>query len=49
MVMGLAACTRLDITAAAHDAGFADLGHFSRTCRRFLGRSPRELRNDLLA
>ncbi|HUS27263.1 MAG TPA: helix-turn-helix domain-containing protein [Kofleriaceae bacterium] len=34
-----------DATTAAHAAGFADLAHFSRTCRRFLGYSPTTLRN----
>lgn len=31
-------------TAAAHAAGFADLAHFSRTCREMLGYSPTALR-----
>ena len=38
----------LDLTAAAHAAGFADLAHFSRTCRRMLGTSPSELRANLV-
>jgi AraC-like DNA-binding protein len=33
-----------DATAAAHAAGFADLAHFSRTCRQMLGYSPTTLR-----
>ncbi len=36
---------RVDATSAAHEAGFADLAHFSRTCRRMLGFSPTELRD----
>ncbi|MBA3498865.1 MAG: helix-turn-helix domain-containing protein [Myxococcota bacterium] len=38
----------LDLTAAAHAAGFADLAHFSRTCRRMLGVAPSELRANLV-
>lgn len=34
-----------DATAAAYAAGFADLAHFSRTCRRMLGYSPTGLRD----
>jgi hypothetical protein len=37
----------LDLTAAAHAAGFADLAHFSRTCRRMLGYAPSDLRSRL--
>jgi AraC-like DNA-binding protein len=33
-----------DATTAAHRAGFADLAHFSRTCRRMLGYTPTALR-----
>ncbi|HEX4460266.1 MAG TPA: helix-turn-helix domain-containing protein, partial [Polyangia bacterium] len=33
-----------DVTTAAHAAEFADLAHFSRTCRRLLGHSPTILR-----
>jgi AraC-like DNA-binding protein len=36
-----------DATRAAHHAGFADLAHFSRTCRRMLGYSPTTLRNGI--
>lgn len=35
---------RGDATHAAHAAGFADLAHFSRTCRKMLGYAPTELR-----
>ena len=38
----------LDLTASAHAAGFADLAHFSRTCRRMLGVAPSELRANLV-
>ena len=40
----LAAFTAANATAAAHAAGFADLAHFSRTCRQMLGYSPTKLR-----
>lgn len=33
-----------DATTAAHAAGFADLAHFSRTCRQMLGYAPTTLR-----
>jgi AraC-like DNA-binding protein len=36
----LGAFSRIPATRAAHDAGFADLAHFSRTCRQMLGDSP---------
>ncbi|HSS00128.1 MAG TPA: helix-turn-helix domain-containing protein, partial [Kofleriaceae bacterium] len=39
----------LDLTAAAHAAEFADLAHFSRTCRRMLGYAPSVLRASLIA
>ncbi|PCC68854.1 AraC-type DNA-binding protein [Nannocystis exedens] len=38
-----------DATAAAHAAGFADLAHFSRTCRRMLGYTPTVLRRGELS
>ncbi|WP_437967890.1 helix-turn-helix domain-containing protein [Sorangium sp. So ce260] len=44
----LSALARVDATSAAHAAGFADLAHFSRTCRRMLGYSPTDLRSRLL-
>jgi AraC-like DNA-binding protein len=34
-----------DATTAAHRAGFSDLAHFSRTCRRMLGYTPTTLRD----
>lgn len=34
-----------EATRAAHDAGFADLAHFSRTCRALLGYTPTALRD----
>jgi AraC-like DNA-binding protein len=37
----------LDATRAAHAAGFSDLAHFSRTCRRMLGYSPSQMRAGL--
>ena len=40
----LATFTGASATAAAHAAGFADLAHFSRTCRQMLGYSPTTLR-----
>ncbi|WP_433932169.1 helix-turn-helix domain-containing protein [Sorangium cellulosum] len=48
LLVAVAALSRLDATGAAHAAGFADLAHFSRTCRRMLGYSPTELRSGLL-
>ncbi|WP_437484449.1 helix-turn-helix domain-containing protein [Sorangium sp. So ce1014] len=48
LLVALAAFARLDATGAAHTAGFADLAHFSRTCRRMLGYSPTELRSGLM-
>jgi AraC-like DNA-binding protein len=48
LLVAVAAFARLDATGAAHAAGFADLAHFSRTCRRMLGYSPTELRSGLL-
>ncbi|HTN92756.1 MAG TPA: AraC family transcriptional regulator [Sorangium sp.] len=48
LLVALVAFSRVDATRAAHGAGFADLAHFSRTCRRMLGYSPTELRDGLL-
>jgi AraC-like DNA-binding protein len=48
LLVAVAAMARLDATDAAHLAGFADLAHFSRTCRRMLGYSPTALRDGLL-
>ncbi len=49
LLVAVAASARLDATSAAHLAGFADLAHFSRTCRRMLGYSPTALRSGLLS
>lgn len=46
--LALAAFSREDATTSAHLAGFADLAHFSRTCRRMLGASPTAIRSRLL-
>lgn len=48
LLVAVVSCLRLDSTSAAHAAGFADLAHFSRTCRKMLGSSPTELRNNFL-
>ncbi|WP_437278629.1 helix-turn-helix domain-containing protein [Sorangium sp. So ce375] len=48
LLAALGSFARLDATGAAHAAGFADLAHFSRTCRRMLGYSPSELRSGLM-
>ncbi|MFY0564636.1 helix-turn-helix domain-containing protein [Archangium lansingense] len=48
LLVAVAASARLDATHAAHFAGFADLAHFSRTCRRMLGYSPTALNSGLL-
>jgi hypothetical protein len=45
LLRALLAYTRTDATTAAHRAGFADLAHFSRTCRRMLGYTPTALRD----
>lgn len=37
-----------DYTTAAHAAGFSDLAHFSRTCRRMLGYAPSQLHGRLV-
>ncbi|HET9958809.1 MAG TPA: AraC family transcriptional regulator [Polyangiaceae bacterium] len=44
MLSAVIALRRVDCTRAAHDAGFADLAHFSRTCARLLGYPPRTMR-----
>jgi AraC-like DNA-binding protein len=45
LLRALAAFVQTDATTAAHAAGFSDLAHFSRTCRRLLGYSPTTLRD----
>lgn len=47
LLRAIAIFTAHDATTAAHAAGFADLAHFSRTCRRMLGYSPTILRDGL--
>ena len=49
LLHGLARVGPLDLTAAAHAAGFADLAHFSRTCRRMFGYAPSVLRANLVS
>jgi AraC-like DNA-binding protein len=48
LLVGMRSYPQIGATAAAHLAGFADLAHFSRTCRRMLGYSPTALRDSLL-
>ena len=48
LLHGLSHVGPLDLTASAHAAGFADLAHFSRTCRRMLGYAPSALRANLV-
>ncbi|SEL73437.1 AraC-type DNA-binding protein [Stigmatella aurantiaca] len=48
LLAALSAFAHRDATDAAHAAGFADLAHFSRTCRRMLGYSPTVLRQGRL-
>jgi AraC-like DNA-binding protein len=48
LLHALARVGPLDLTAAAHAADFADLAHFSRTCRRMLGYAPSALRANLV-
>lgn len=43
LLHALARVGPVDLTTAAHAGGFADLAHFSRTCRRMLGYAPSEL------
>ncbi|HTJ45435.1 MAG TPA: helix-turn-helix domain-containing protein, partial [Kofleriaceae bacterium] len=45
LLAAIAAMMQTDATRAAHDAGFADLAHFSRTCRALLGYTPTALRD----
>jgi AraC-like DNA-binding protein len=45
LMRALLAFAHSDATTAAHAAGFADLAHFSRTCRRMLGYTPTVLRD----
>lgn len=47
LLHALARVGPLDLTAAAHAGGFADLAHLSRTCRRMLGYAPSALRANL--
>jgi AraC-like DNA-binding protein len=49
LLIAIASCVRLDNTSAAHFAGFADLAHLSRTCRRMLGYSPTLLRREFVS
>ncbi len=48
LLHGLARVGPLDLTAAAHASGFADLAHFSRTCRRMIGYAPSVLQASLV-
>ena len=43
LLHALARIGPVDLTTAAHAAGFADLAHFSRMCRRMLGYAPTAL------
>jgi AraC-like DNA-binding protein len=45
LLRAISAFTQSDATSAAYRAGFADLAHFSRTCRRMLGYTPTTLRD----
>lgn len=45
LVHALQAYAHVDATRAAHEAGFADLAHFSRTCVRMLGYTPSTIRH----
>ena len=48
LMTAVIALRRDDATTAAHAAGFADLAHFSRTCRRLLGYTPSAFRRGVL-
>jgi AraC-like DNA-binding protein len=48
LLRGLGAFARMTASEAAHASGFADLAHFSRTCRWMLGGSPTAIRDRLL-
>ena len=48
LLAAVGAFSRIDATTAANAAGFSDLAHFSRTCRRVLGNSPTGLARALL-
>lgn len=48
LLAGLAALATHGATTAAHAAGFADLPHFTRTCRRMAGSTPTALRDGRL-
>jgi AraC-like DNA-binding protein len=47
LLRALLAFAEADATTAAHRAGFADLAHFSRTCRKLLGYTPTALRDGI--
>jgi AraC-like DNA-binding protein len=47
LLTALVAFLHTDATNAAHLAGFSDLAHFSRTCRKMLGYCPTVLRDGL--
>lgn len=49
LLRAIAQIHTLGITGAAHAAGFADLAHFSRTCRRMFGYAPAAMRAILVA
>src|SRR5581483_2743571 len=48
LLVGLVSFSQVGATSAAHEVGFADLAHFSRTCRRMLGASPTGLARGLI-
>ncbi len=47
LLRAISAFAQSDATSAAHRAGFSDLAHFSRTCRRLLGYTPTTLRDGI--